>query len=38
MTVYLEPHVPTPTVLIVGCGHVGRAVAELALLSVMTPP
>lgn len=30
MTVYLEPHVPPPTVLVVGCGHVGRAVAELA--------
>ncbi len=30
MTVYLEPHAPPPTVLVVGCGHVGRAVAELA--------
>ena len=30
MTVYLEPHVPPPTVLVIGCGHVGRAVAELA--------
>ena len=30
LTVYLEPHVPPPTVLVVGCGHVGRAVAELA--------
>ena len=30
MTVYLEPHVPPPTVLVAGCGHVGRAVAELA--------
>jgi len=30
MTVYLEPHVPPPTVLVVGCGHVGRAVAEVA--------
>jgi xanthine dehydrogenase accessory factor len=30
MSVYLEPHVPPPTVLVVGCGHVGRAVAELA--------
>jgi xanthine dehydrogenase accessory factor len=30
LTVYLEPHVPPPTVLVVGCGHVGRAVADLA--------
>ena len=30
MTVYLEPHLPPPTVVVVGCGHVGRAVAELA--------
>jgi len=27
---YLEPHLPTPTVFIAGCGHVGRAVVELA--------
>lgn len=27
---YLEPYMPTPTVFIVGCGHVGRAVADLA--------
>jgi len=30
MTVYLEPHVPPPAVLVVGCGHVGRAIAHLA--------
>jgi xanthine dehydrogenase accessory factor len=30
LTVYLEPHVPPPTVLVAGCGHVGRAVADLA--------
>jgi xanthine dehydrogenase accessory factor len=30
LTVYLEPHVPPPAVLVVGCGHVGRAVADLA--------
>ena len=30
LTVYLEPHVPSPTVLVVGCGHVGRSVADLA--------
>jgi xanthine dehydrogenase accessory factor len=30
LTVYLEPHIPPPTVLVVGCGHVGRAVADLA--------
>lgn len=27
---YLEPYMPTPTVFIIGCGHVGRAVADLA--------
>ena len=27
---YLEPHMPTPTVYVVGCGHVGRAVIDLA--------
>lgn len=27
---YLEPYMPKPTVFIVGAGHVGRAVAELA--------
>ena len=30
LTVYLEPHLPPPTVLVIGCGHVGRAVVELA--------
>ncbi len=30
MTVYLEPQLPRATVLVIGCGHVGRAVAELA--------
>ncbi len=28
--VYVEPLLPLPTVLVIGCGHVGRAVAELA--------
>ncbi len=28
--VYVEPHLPPLTILIVGCGHVGRAVAQLA--------
>jgi len=30
LTVYIEPQVPRPTVLVIGCGHVGRAVVELA--------
>jgi xanthine dehydrogenase accessory factor len=30
VTVYLEPHVPEPTVLVVGCGHIGREVTALA--------
>ena len=30
LTVYLEPQVSRSTVLVIGCGHVGRAVAELA--------
>jgi xanthine dehydrogenase accessory factor len=30
MTVCVEPYVPAPTVLVVGCGHVGREVASLA--------
>jgi xanthine dehydrogenase accessory factor len=28
--IYIEPYNPAPTVLVVGCGHVGRAVAYLA--------
>ncbi len=28
--VYLEPYMPSPTLLVVGAGHVGRAVSELA--------
>lgn len=28
--VFVEPHTPAATVLVVGCGHVGRAVTELA--------
>lgn len=27
--VYLEPQLPRPTLLLIGCGHVGRAVAAL---------
>jgi len=30
MTVYLEPQLSPPTVLVIGCGHVGCAVVELA--------
>lgn len=30
MTVYLEPYVTPQTVLVIGAGHVGRAVVELA--------
>jgi xanthine dehydrogenase accessory factor len=30
MTVYVEPVVPRPTLVVVGAGHVGRAVAKLA--------
>ncbi len=30
MEVFLELYLPPPTVFVVGCGHVGRAVAELA--------
>lgn len=30
VTVYLEPYMPTPTVFVIGCGHVGKAVVELA--------
>lgn len=28
--VFVEPHMPSPTLLLIGFGHVGRAVAELA--------
>ena len=28
--IYLEPHMPTPTMYVLGCGHVGRAVIDLA--------
>ncbi|HEX3051491.1 MAG TPA: XdhC family protein [Aggregatilineaceae bacterium] len=27
---FIEPLVPAPTLLVIGCGHVGKAVAELA--------
>lgn len=30
MTVYLEPHLPTPSIFVIGCGTIGRAVADLA--------
>lgn len=30
VSIYLEPHMPPATVYVVGCGHVGRAVADLA--------
>ncbi|MGQ9849362.1 MAG: XdhC family protein [Aggregatilineaceae bacterium] len=30
MKIYVEPLLPPPTVLVIGCGHVGKAVAELA--------
>ena len=30
MEVYVEPNLPQPTVVVVGAGHVGKAVAELA--------
>ena len=29
-TIYLEPYMPAPTVLVIGCGHVGAAVIDLA--------
>jgi xanthine dehydrogenase accessory factor len=30
MTVYLEPYMPPNTIFVIGCGHVGRAVVDLA--------
>lgn len=30
MEVYVEPILPTPVILVIGCGHVGKAVAHLA--------
>lgn len=30
MDIFLEPILPHPTVLVIGCGHVGQAVADLA--------
>jgi xanthine dehydrogenase accessory factor len=30
MTVYLEPHMTPHTIFVIGCGHVGRAVVDLA--------
>ncbi|MEE2767974.1 MAG: XdhC family protein [Actinomycetota bacterium] len=30
VTIHLEPHMPPATVVVIGCGHVGRAVADLA--------
>lgn len=30
VTIHLEPYMPTTQILIIGCGHVGKAVAELA--------
>ena len=29
-TIYLEPYMPQPHLLVIGCGHVGAAVVELA--------
>jgi xanthine dehydrogenase accessory factor len=28
--IYMEPNLPDPTVLVIGCGHVGQALVELA--------
>jgi xanthine dehydrogenase accessory factor len=28
--IYIEPYLPSATVFVIGCGHVGRAVAEVA--------
>lgn len=30
MEIYVEPYLPPPTILIIGCGHVGQAIADLA--------
>lgn len=30
MDIFMEPIMPDPTVLVIGCGHVGQALAELA--------
>jgi len=30
MTIALEPHMPPHTIFVIGCGHVGRAVVDLA--------
>lgn len=30
MEIYVEPILPTPVVIVIGCGHVGKAVARLA--------
>lgn len=30
VSVYLEPYMPKPQLVVIGCGHVGRAVIELA--------
>jgi xanthine dehydrogenase accessory factor len=30
LTVFIEPLKPPPTLVVIGCGHVGKAVAELA--------
>lgn len=30
VTIYLEPYMPPSTIFVIGCGHVGKAVVELA--------
>jgi len=30
LEIFVEPYLPPPTVLVIGCGHVGQAVAHLA--------
>jgi xanthine dehydrogenase accessory factor len=30
LQIYVEPYMPTPTVYVVGCGHVGKAIVDLA--------